>query len=112
MTRRGAARLAGMRRTPQPRAARRLDLAAILCLVAAMALFGRAWWGMRALEQVRPAATYVRGERLVWALDRHHDYLVLSRGAIALGVVGLGLAVAGATVTARDVRRRRLAVAA
>jgi hypothetical protein len=99
-----------MSRTPQPRAARRLDLAAILTLVLAAAVYGRAWTGMRALEQVAPEQI-VRGQPLVWALDRHHDYLRLSRAGLALGVVGLGLAVAGATVTARDVRRRRTALA-
>lgn len=97
-------------RTPQPRAARRLDLAAILTLVLAAAVYGRAWTGMRALEQVEPEKL-VRGQPIVWALDRHRDYLLLSRAGLALGVAGLGLAVAGATVTARDVRRRRTALA-
>ena len=99
-----------MSRTPQPRAARRLDLAAILTLVLAAAVYGRAWTGMRALEHVAPEKI-VRGQPIVWALDRHHDYLLLSRAGIGLGVAGLGLAVAGATVTARDVRRRRMALA-
>ena len=99
-----------MSRTPQPRAARRLDLAAILTLVLAAAVYGRAWTGMRALEQVEPA-TIVRGQPVDWALDRHRDHVLLSRAGLALGVAGLGLAVAGATVTARDVRRRRTALA-
>src|SRR5687768_12469679 len=94
-----------MSRTPQPRAARRLDLAAILTLVLAAAVYGRAWTGMRALEGVTPEQI-VPGQPIVWALDRHHEYMLLSRAGLALGVVGLGLAVAGATVTARDARRQ------
>lgn len=100
-----------MRRTPQPRTARRLDLAALVCLAVAMAVFARAWTGMRALEQVRPVEN-VRAGGFEWALVQHHEYLLLFRGSLALGALGLALAVAGATVTARDVRRRRAALAA
>ena len=97
-------------RPPQPRAARLLDAAAILTLVLAAAVYGRAWTGLRALEQVQPERI-VRGQPISWALDRHRGYVLLSRGGLALGVAGLGLAVAGATVTARDARRRRMALA-
>ena len=107
MTAAAPARLPCMRRPQQPAAARRLELPALLCLVAGMALFGRAWTGMRALVGLRAAVTPERP--LFWALGQHRDYLLLSWTGLALATAGLALAVVSATITTRDRRRRALA---
>jgi hypothetical protein len=75
-------------------------------LLVAVALFGSAMLGMRELQHVKPVAGPHR-QPVELALDRYEGYLRLSRAGVALGVVGLALAVAGATVTARDRRRAR-----
>lgn len=87
-----------------PRIGRILDGLGALVFLAGAAVYGRAWWGLRSLEE-RPDQPPA-GELSFAALERFVELQEMSRVGLILMIVGAAVAVAAALVAAR-VRRKR-----
>ena len=79
-----------------PRVGRLLDLFALALLAAGAAAYGRAWAGMRVLQDLTGASPTVGA-----AMAEFDRWWRLSRVGIALFAVGVAVGVAAAVVAAR-----------
>ncbi|MDX1567538.1 MAG: hypothetical protein R3223_07045 [Longimicrobiales bacterium] len=84
---------------PVPRIGRILDGLGALVFLAGVAVYGRAWWGLRRLQEQPDQPP--EEELTFAALERFVELQQMSRTGLVLMAVGAAIAIAAALVAAR-----------